>query len=196
MKETDVYLHYDTMSLRANAAILGLGAAFFRLDHESGPVESVYFTVSLCDQAVLGRSMDPATVEWWRTEAPYGRFPDPVWELRDAFARCLSLIEDACPDARIWVWNTMLEGAITQSLLDAFDVRAPWRYWNVVEGRTFVDIPSAYRGAMSPPAPSGISPQHQMEERVRLLRGAHAELAIAFDEAAVAPVRVLRTAGE
>ena len=184
---TDVYLHYDTLSLKSSAAIIGLGAGFFSLgDGDTLRLSPRYWSVTLAEQEPMGRTIDAASLDWWRTD---GEYSDPMNEakftLAEAFSRMLSEIEETADieAVRVWVWNSMLEGAITQSLIETFDVVAPWRYWNVFEARTFTNVPLLYAGEDEQPAPHGVSPRSHIDRRIEAIQTAHFALAARFDNA-------------
>jgi hypothetical protein len=173
--KTDAYIHFDTLSLKPNAAILGVGLGLFNLEQRDVTPEVTYITTTLVNQEQWGRECAYESLEWWRSDAPYN---DPLAEsgrmlLNEAMATILTVLESRTKDPRIWFASAMCEGGIMQSLMDLFEVTdVPWRYWDVNCVRTFLGMTSRYTGKQLV-QPYGVSPRDHIFMRVDLIRDLH-----------------------
>jgi hypothetical protein len=59
----------ETMAVSPNAVILSLGAVHFN-PWRNGYGDKLYMRINIDDQDVLGREVDPSTLDWWSKQDP------------------------------------------------------------------------------------------------------------------------------
>ena len=130
----------ETLAVSPNAVVLSLGAAHFD-PFGTGVEETIYFKINLDDQDVLGREIDPNTVEWWGKQDPaimeeafseHDRIP-----LEEAMSR-FHKFAWGC-DA-FWSHGATFDLVILESLYRQVKRPLPWNYWQLRDTRTLFDL--------------------------------------------------------
>ena len=130
----------ETMAVTPDAVVLTLGAVHF--DPTSEDIsDSLYFRISIDDQDVLGRAIDPNTLEWWSRQ-------DPVI-MEEAFSSDdrISLVEAmerfhkfAWGCDRFWSHGATFDLVMIENILRQLNRPLPWNYWQLRDTRTLFDI--------------------------------------------------------
>jgi exodeoxyribonuclease VIII len=141
LKNKFVMVDLETMSTRANAVILSIGAVKFTFEHGITDEFKVNIDPKSCKKH--GLHIDKTTVDWWASQSKEARLswqkdPDPI-SLPDAMDKFLDWWGT---NKNLWfVCNGMsFDAPILSSALIAVDKRAPWKYRNELDLRTIYNL--------------------------------------------------------
>jgi len=130
----------ETMAVSPNAVILSLGAVHFN-PYGNGVGEQLYFRINIDDQDVLGREVDPNTLDWWAKQDPEimeeAFSPDnrvPLVEAIDKFHK----FAWGC-DA-FWAHGSTFDITILENIYRQLNKPFPWNYWQIRDTRTLFDL--------------------------------------------------------
>lgn len=145
---SEVMLDIETLSTRANAAILSIGAIRFSRD---GPLKrlseletfSVKIDVETCK--AIGLHVDPKTEEWWgtqdekiREEAFGGKVP--IKEALTTFKRWFEGNGRTPKCDIVWANGDDFDCTIMTEAYHACGIPVPWKFWNTRDCRTAYDL--------------------------------------------------------
>jgi len=133
----DVIIDIETMGVKPRAAICSIGAVAFdmqtgQVDHENG----FYMPIRWEDQ---GRIVDPETNKWWDKQSPEARLSlEGMTDLRTA----LEAFHKWFTARGVYPWGNgpSFDISILENGFDQFGISYPWKFWNVRDVRTIVDI--------------------------------------------------------
>lgn len=134
-----VMIDLETLGNTPNAAFIALGAVVFDPNKSDGGIyempKTFYERVDW-ESACKGRSISPSTVKWWMQQSNDARAEilregQPLLYVLESFAAWLP------EDAIVWGNGATFDISILQ---DAYGERAPWKFWNVRDVRTVVDM--------------------------------------------------------
>jgi len=137
---SDIMLDIETLATSPDAVVLTFGAVKFDPFDSSKPMDhGLYFRVNVDEQVVLGRDIDPGTVEWW------GRQNDEVREealsdndrigLEDFTRQLNKFIVGA---DRIWAQGPVFDIVIIENLYRQLNKPAPWQFYTIRDSRTLL----------------------------------------------------------
>ncbi len=146
MKYVDVMVDLETLSLKASAVILQIGACTFNHLGEERKTFSLY--VDRKHQDYSHRSFD--TLAWWDKQNQ---------ELRDRVFSGTTLIRDALDQLRNWLYSLQAEDPINTEIriwckganfdepiltyaFNTYAIAVPWKYQNVRCVRTLIALGS------------------------------------------------------
>ena len=149
----------ETLSLRENAHILTIGAAFFDPEQGSGAAMPSFHVEVARGVEQYGAHVDAGTAVWWmgqvsaRGMARFGFGSERTVPLADALREFVAFIDDNVePNADLLVYQQGSKDA--DWLVNAGKregVQLPWRYQNVFCGRTlWAHSPLAECGQLVP----------------------------------------------
>lgn len=123
-------LDLETMSLRPNAAIVSIGAAFFS---EDAVGDTFHSAVSLKSCIEAGLHFDEKTKAWWDLQSSEAR---ASWDLenpptlQDALQGFSAFVRSYGSEVRVWANGADFDIPILKSCFEAFDADPPWKYYN------------------------------------------------------------------
>jgi hypothetical protein len=130
----------ETMAVSPNAVVLSLGAVHFN-PHGNGVGDKLYFRINIDDQDVLGREVDPNTIEWWSKQDPVimeeAFSPDNRISLVDAVDQFHKF---AWGCDTFWAHGSCFDIVILENIYRQLNKPLPWNYWQIRDTRTLFDL--------------------------------------------------------
>lgn len=172
----DVMIDLETMSTRADAAIVSIGACWFNA--ESGDVgEPLRLQVDLTSSRQYGAHIDGETVRWWLRQSDAARAAisgDGGLQLPMALQQ-LTLYLQSVADVdhlRLWGDPATFDLPIVGCAYDMCGLQRPWRYWN---GRCLLTLRELLQHVAEPvfegtPHNAGDDARHQARHAIAILR--------------------------
>lgn len=170
-----VMIDLETLSTRADAAFVSIGAATF-----DGSVETWSITIDLAD-AMRSGHVEADTFRWWLGQNPnaqsvFLQAGVPVAVALSAFAAWL---ENLAPKDELFVWSNgaAFDIAILEYAYKTRDMPVPWHFWNVRDLRTLhadAGVPKPKRADDSTAHDAAADAWYQArcaEQYLRVLRG-------------------------
>jgi len=136
--QTHIMIDLETLSTRAHATILSIGAVKFNI--QDGIFDEFYINVDAKTCKDAGLHIDKNTIAWWQKQKPEALQalmvdPIPVTEALQKFC-------DWIGNTRVQPWGngasfdiTILEEAMVRT-----DVKIPWKHWDVMCFRTVMNL--------------------------------------------------------
>ena len=174
---TDIMLDLETLSTRADAAIIIIGAIRFYRKDKNVPMEEMdtfYRRVTVDSCVSAGLRVDDSTVEWWKQQEQISRYealenPDRV-SLKSALEDFTKWIGD---NQRTVVWGNGADFDCT-ILGEAFlrlNMQIPWKFWCTRDCRTLFDL----AGTRKSDLPAGLE-HHALHDCYRQIIGVRRSL--------------------
>lgn len=136
-KSNDVMIDIETLGRGPGCAVLSIGAvAFDRYTGEIG--ETFYCCMGAKNAQKFGHSHQD-TLEWWAKQSDQAKqdafngSDDPV-ESAKAFAAWID------SNDKVWGNGSVFDITILESWFEATGVAVPWKFWNIRDVRTAVDL--------------------------------------------------------
>lgn len=145
-----VVMDSETLAVDKKAIVLTLSAVRFNLlGRELGIgidngklVENgenvLHLKLDVTEQILAGRTIDPGTVAWWNKRSEGARqaiINGQSMSVREALILFSDFIQGAQPFSR----GTDFDPPIIASLMEDFGLKAPWKYNQVRDVRTYID---------------------------------------------------------
>jgi exodeoxyribonuclease VIII len=130
----------ETMAVSPRATVLTIGAVKFS-PHANGYGDKLYMRVNIDDQDVLGREIDPNTLDFWAKQ-------DPVI-MEEAFspldrvplAEAVDKFHKFCWGAdAFWSHGSVFDVVIMEDLYRQLERTPPWSFWQIRDTRTIFDL--------------------------------------------------------
>lgn len=131
----DLMVDIETCGTKPGSAVLSIGAVYF--DRQGNIGETFYASMGF--NALAYGHTDPDTMKWWSQQSEqaqkdaFGGTADPVQVAKD-FAKFI------WHDAKPWGNGSTFDITILEAWFNAVGVRCPWKFWNVRDVRTAVDL--------------------------------------------------------
>ena len=130
VEQSEVMIDLETLSTKANACILSIGAARF---FPRGTGVMAHFEVFVdprsCTSA--GMDIDASTVMWWmhgdRDEARKELMACPRMQLPTALALFADWLKG---DRPVWGNGATFDNVVLRNAYEACGITTPWSYWN------------------------------------------------------------------
>lgn len=128
-----VMLDLETLSTRANAIILSIGAVAF------DPVKDIiagsfYKSLDIETQKLVGGHIDESTIRWWLEQNDEARkrafAPGDTLHALHAFRDWLGELGTKREDLKMWGNGAAFDNAILANLYARLNLPAPWEFWN------------------------------------------------------------------
>lgn len=138
----------ETLGTEPKAVVLSIGACFF--DPESGMLgPSYYANLHVQQQIDFDRQARYETLKWWMQQSAeaqarvfHGDEPRPLHHFSD-------FIADVCGDeCKPWGNGATFDVSILESLFRDFSLPVPWKFYNIRDVRTIVDVSELDRSAI------------------------------------------------
>lgn len=130
----------ETLAVTPRAVVLTLGAVIFDPAGQ-GIMDQLYLKVNIDDQDVLGREVDPSTLEWWSKQDPAimeeAFDPDdrlPLNEVMNKFHK----FAWGCKE--FWSHGATFDLVIIEDILRQLGRPLPWNYWQLRDTRTLFGL--------------------------------------------------------
>lgn len=139
-KQVHIMIDLETLSTRANAAIISIGAVKFTLG--DGVTDTFYVNIDPKTCKAAGLHVNKETIQWWMEQSK---------EARDALMINQQPLDVALTEFSDWIgddWKKVMpwgNGAsfdisIMESAYHAIDMKYPWRYSNIMCYRTVMNL--------------------------------------------------------
>lgn len=130
----------ETMSVSPDAVVLSLGAVHFD-PWKKGHDNEIYFRINLDDQDLLGRDIDPNTLNWWSKQNPEvieeAFNPDNRVPLHEAMEKFRKF---AWGCQSIWSHGATFDIVILENIFKQIKKPIPWNFWQIRDTRTIFDL--------------------------------------------------------
>lgn len=145
----DAMLDLETLGTDPDCVVLSLGIVFFNLNDEDNyetlddTSRSFYITLDPQEQINMGRSVTFKTISWWHDQDAMAK---------SVFKSCFAIQEKGdgnynmlkrltydlgnCKDVCLWGNGSGFDNPIFNSLLQAYEIANPFRFWNDNDFRT------------------------------------------------------------
>lgn len=131
----DLMIDIETCGTKPGCAVLSIGAVYF--DRQGNIGEQFYASMGF--NALAYGHIDPDTMKWWSEQSEqsqkdaFGGNADPVQVAKD-FAKFI------WHDTKPWGNGSVFDITILEAWFNAVGVRCPWKFWNIRDVRTAVDL--------------------------------------------------------
>jgi len=154
----------ETMAVTPSAVVLTLGAVHFN-PYGTGYSDKLYFRISIDDQDVLNREVDPNTLTWWSSQSPEimeeAFSPDDRVPLADAIDQFHKF---AWGCSAFWSHGSVFDIVILENIYRQLGKPVSWQYWQIRDTRTLFDL------GFDPDMPTG-SKHNALEDAIRQAAG-------------------------
>jgi len=135
----------ETMGLTPDSAIVSIGAVIFDPRYQVTNKHKTFY-VEL-DWESQGRHCDPKTKIWWAAQGDKARCAlNGLEELPDV----LTDLSDFLPgDVRVWGNGPTFDISILEDTYRQCNIEIPWKFWNVRDCRTVLDMYESKRGGLN-----------------------------------------------
>lgn len=135
----DLMIDLETFGRSADAVVLSIGACFFDTETlELGP--QYYARLEIETQILSGRSILPATVDFWSNASPEARriFKEPTSDTLTTVGQFVEwVMEHASDPLYVWGNGPTFDIAILDDLIKQCGFELPWKFPHVQDLRTF-----------------------------------------------------------
>jgi hypothetical protein len=139
---SDVMIDLETLSTDKDAVILAIAAVYF--DPLTGDLgDSFYTNINLQSSINAGRAIDASTLIWWMQQEGLAR--DAVFSLNHTqpkLSEALQKFSDFFKNDSLKVWGNgaIFDISILETAFKRCKLPLPWKFWNVRDVRTVVDV--------------------------------------------------------
>lgn len=149
-------LDLETLSTRPNAVILVICAVRFNRNHtysekidekSLGTMETFYKRILIHSCLHLGLHVDKQTEDWWNQQDEdimYEALLNPDRDSLPTVLKSFSKWFGSNPRMRIWGNGSSFDVTILGEAYRLCGIEPPWKYWNVRDLRTVVDLGKVY----------------------------------------------------
>jgi len=131
----------ETKGKRADTVVLSIGAVRFDPYSNAEITDTLYLHPNLDQQDLMGRTCDPATMEWWDKQNSMVKNEAFMTEGRLPVGEVLTKLSEFCMDAdAIWSQGPQFDMVILEDLYRSLSIKKPWRYNQVRDSRTLFAV--------------------------------------------------------
>ena len=137
----DCTIDLETLDFRPTSVILTLGAIKFDPYTETEPGPGYYVRFDVNQQLALGRTVDDATLDWWkkqpeaiREEAMQEHDRTEVNQALDELSKFLVGVNN------IWAQGPVFDIAMLENLLSQLKRPYPWQFYQIRDSRTLFGL--------------------------------------------------------
>lgn len=133
-----VMIDLETLSTRANATILSIGATKFTLGE--GIIDKFYCNVDAKSCKEVGLHVSNGAVEWWMQQSKAAR--DALLDNQISITNALTQFTDWIGKDKVMTWGNgaSFDISIMESAYAAIGMPYPWRYSNIMCYRTVMNL--------------------------------------------------------
>lgn len=144
----DIMIDIETLGTSSNAVIATIGAMKFNRRDRLKPFEemnSFYRRINTESCSSLGMEISEETVKWWETQDEKSRDeiynPSNRVSIQEALQELSNFIGNY-PFTFIWAQGPHFDCTILENAYRKCNIPLPWKFWNVRDCRTILDISS------------------------------------------------------
>ncbi|MDN0096225.1 3'-5' exonuclease [Yersinia rohdei] len=132
----DIMIDIETLGTTYGCAVLSIGAV--RFDRNTGEIGDKFYA-SMGQQAQKYGHASQATLDWWDQQSPeakeaaFSGTEDPVTVAN-------TLASGIDKNDLVWGNGSIFDITILESWFSSVNVAVPWKFWNVRDVRTIVDL--------------------------------------------------------
>ena len=136
----------ETLGTNVDAPIISIGAAYFDIDKKQIG-DTFYMVCDVADQMDSKiRFADASTIKWWMQQSGAAKavFKDghkPTKEVLETLRQWIMTHAGSKAQTTnkciVWGNGSSFDITLMETLFKAYDVVVPWRFWNVMDLRTF-----------------------------------------------------------
>ena len=157
-KYTDVMIDLETFGTDSNAVIVVIAGIKFNRAEPTKPLgnmETFYVRIDPESCKKAGLTVNEQTLNWWHSQPLNSRYeavenPDRL-PLKTALLKFSEWLRETPTTKRIWAKGTDFDCVILSNAYKAVNLPTPWKFWNVRDLRTLMDI----AGVKNSDLPSG-----------------------------------------
>lgn len=151
-KATDCYQNHvvidlETMGTIPGSAIVSIGAVQF--DPTVGILtdRTFYRELDWQNQKSSGFIVDPNTCAWWDKQSSDVR--QALNGLDDLNDVLIEFLEWLPANVKVWGHGSIFDIALMEHCYRRFNIDIPWKFWNVRDTRTIIDLFETKRGGIN-----------------------------------------------
>lgn len=125
-----VMLDLETLSTDQKCVAISIGAVMF---NKESITHEFYRVLSIDDQLMKNREIDPGTIIWWMKQSDAARkvFQEiKSGQTKQALLDFVDWFTHNSEKASIWSNGANFDIPIMRSLLKDFEIPIPWKYWD------------------------------------------------------------------
>lgn len=140
-KYTDLMIDLETLDTKNSTVVLSIGAVCF--NYETGEIgPKFYCTLSRDEQIVKGRTISNSTLKWWESQNEEAQDvlvksqldTIPVGAKLQVF---YNFVKANTSKVRAWANSPSFDLEIMKHILNQYDIKVPWLFYNERDVRTF-----------------------------------------------------------
>ena len=140
MKADHAMIDLETMGTTPDSAIVSVGIVLF---NPSIGVGKKTFYREL-DWANQDRLIDKGTQAWWKTQSKEAK--NALFGLDDLDDVLKEIAEFLPKDVKVWGNGPTFDISMLEDAYRKYDIEIPWKFWNIRDCRTIVDMFETKRG--------------------------------------------------
>lgn len=134
----DLSIDLETMGTKAGCPVMSIGAVYFDpLTGETGA--EFYMTISLESCMEVGLIPEADTIMWWMQQSDEAR-GEFVRKIKHPIRKVLNEFFEFAKGSRPWGNGATFDVSILEHALGAIGRPAPWKFWEIRDVRTVVDL--------------------------------------------------------
>lgn len=138
----NIMFDIETLDNKYSACILSIGAVEF--NKETGETgEELYIDVDLQSCLDEGLTIGASTFKWWMQQSEEARsriYNATGVTLEEALEQVFAFVKKCGDEVNVWGNGSTFDITILSHALYKFFIETPWKYYNVKDVRTIVDI--------------------------------------------------------
>lgn len=132
----DIMIDIETLGTTYGCAVLSIGAV--RFDRNTGEIGDKFYA-SMGQQAQKYGHASQSTLDWWEQQSPEAK-EAAFSGTEDPVAVANTLASGIDKNDLVWGNGSIFDITILESWFASVNVAVPWKFWNVRDVRTVVDL--------------------------------------------------------
>ncbi len=163
-------LDFETLGIRADSAIISMGAVKFDPYGDYIDEEGFYASVSIDSNTEAGRHISEATLLWWMQQSPAAQkvFSEPKIPLATALDELLAFFDH--PEYQVWSNGADFDIPMLAHAYGTHGLETPWKFWNARCFRTIKSLESSKRAELitNPLAHNALADAHTQARQLQM----------------------------
>lgn len=143
---SEIMVDLETMAVSPDAVIVTIGAVKFNRRDTNDNINNIdkfYSRVNIQSCVDIGLKVDPATVEWWKSQPDsvsteiYS--PDNRHPIKLTLQKFTDWYVKTEPITHIWAHGSHFDIPILENAYKACNLIPPWKFWQVRDTRTLYE---------------------------------------------------------
>lgn len=147
MKPNHVSIDLETIGLHPGYCIVSLGAVVFDPRGNIVTDQTFYREFDYAAQQDDGLKIDEKTLAWWEDQSPKAK--EALYGLDDLKTELIEFSRWLPKDCKVWGNGPVFDIAILEHCYLLYGLPIPWKYWNVRDCRTVLDMYESARGGLN-----------------------------------------------